>query len=53
MKEKTAKPYYFDCDIKGISFLKWSNYNNSGDDFKDSFCKSRITFTNISTGRSF
>jgi mannose/cellobiose epimerase-like protein (N-acyl-D-glucosamine 2-epimerase family) len=53
MKENSAKPFYFDGDIKEITFLQWNNAGHLDNDFKNSFSKARIVFSNISAGRSF
>ena len=52
LKEKTAKPFYFDGEIEEVSSLNWSNSIYLTTNFKSEFTKSKITFSHISAGRT-
>jgi len=53
LKEKTAKPFYFDGEIEEVSSLNWSISNYLNTNFKIEFTKSKITFSHILAGRTF
>jgi len=52
IKEKTAKPFYFDGKIDRVSNLKWNNSKLLNTNFQKEFSKSKIAFSHISAGRT-
>jgi hypothetical protein len=51
MKERSAKPFYFDGEISDISYQRWNDPHLLNEYFKGGRTKSKITFSHIGAGR--